>query len=495
MSEKTLAQVLDEHRPQRLSFTAAALLVSVIGNYLFWSTNTLGVNFALFTVAFLATFTGVMWHYGHVKNKVALWLLLPILLLAVNTARFESYFVAELVPLMVGGLTIIYCAWLTLQTKMKDFDLRNVAVFRTPFLWLHFIQYVLKDLKRDSLLGDKATRGRRFNHFVFGLAIAAPLVLLFVLLFSSADPIFKQAVLDLINALDINWETFWRLVVIAFFTIMFAAMFYFTASRKHSVRQHSYLPKNFSVMIVNTILGAINLIFLFFVYIQVRYLFLGGDAIDLLDITYAEYAREGFFQLLFVVMVVGIILTIMYGTVTRTKSALLRIFASLLTIFSGIVCVSALKRMMLYQAEFGQTLLRVHVHAWIIGMMVLLLIGLVFILLRKNLRTLILVEAAVVLVLFVGMSSWNIERFIVNTNIDRSLGSEESLDTLYLTELSTDAVPTLFDRFDELSEEDRATLEEHFENRYDWHRIERRMENTDWRQATFSSMAARDAER
>lgn len=490
--EKSIKQILDERRPQRLSLTLTALALSALFNYLFWDIDVFGINFLIYAISFVALFTGIMWRHNHIKNTNALWLLFPILLLSANVARFETPFVSGIVPLVVVVLIIVYCVWLTLEKhKTKNFDVRNVAVVRSPFIWLQFIKYVFQDLQKDSLLGDSTARHKTFNHILLGLAVATPLVLLFVLLFSSADPVFKQLVTDFFAVLNINWETFWRIFLTAVFAMFGAAALYFVASRKHTTQQHTFTPKNFSTTIVNTVLAAVNLIFVFFIYIQVRYLFLGNDVYDMLDLTYAQYAREGFFQLLFVVIVVGLILTTLYGTVTRTKNLALRCLASALTVFSMAVCFSALKRMALYQAEFGQTLLRIHVYAWIIAMIILLLLGLFFLLSRMPLRKLVATEFIVLLVLFVGMSSWNVEAFIANTNITNAVTGERTLDVDYLGALSTDAVPVLFVRYDELSETAKEALHDNFRNDYSWDRIYRRIQNTDWRQHTLSSVAAK----
>ena len=56
---------------------------------------------------------------------------------------------------------------------------------------------------------------------------------------------------------------------------------------------------------ISTVFGALDLLFLAFVAFQVRYLFGGAGHVEVTDgLTYAEYARQGFFELLAVAALV-----------------------------------------------------------------------------------------------------------------------------------------------------------------------------------------------
>jgi hypothetical protein len=106
-----------------------------------------------------------------------------------------------------------------------------------------------------------------------------------------------------------------------------------------------------------------------------------------------------------------------------------------------IVVLSALRRMQLYQAEFGLTVLRVYATALMLWVAVLLALFAATVL-RGRARGFawrgLLTGAACLL----GLNVLNPEALIVRTNVRR--GSEaHRLDVAYLTRLSADAVPAL----------------------------------------------------
>ncbi len=488
--------VLTKHRPKRLTLTAVALILAALANLFFWGVDS-GLAFFAYVVIFITIFTLTMWRYGHLMQTAALWLLIPIGILSLNVARFETNFVNYIVPLIVIALIIIYCSWLTLRNKSgAPFHLFNVRMVKDLFLPFSATKFVIKDLKRDSLIGDGPKQKRRLNHIIFGLAIGIPLVLLFIWIFSSADPIFKQAVIDFWRKLDIDLITFWRVIKVLFWTILLASVLYFFSSSKHEVLRKVHEIKTYSSTIVNTVLWSLNGIFLLFIYIQVRYLFIGGDIFELRDITYAEYAREGFFQLLVAVFLVAAILAFLYRTITRTKSVMMRALAALLCVFTIVVCFSALKRMGLYQAEFGLTLLRVYVAWTILTLVAMYTLGVIFIAMRLSLARAFVVQSIIVLAALMAFTSVNVERHIVNTNIDRYLVQGKvnaALDTDYLVRLSNDSVPTLFARAGELTEEKHLVMLDLIDLfKFRWQ--DKAIHRDDWRAVTFSSYFAARAE-
>jgi uncharacterized protein DUF4153 len=66
-------------------------------------------------------------------------------------------------------------------------------------------------------------------------------------------------------------------------------------------------------------LGALNLLFLAFVVVQFRYLF-GGEGLveERVGLTYAEYARHGFFELVAVSVLVLVVLLAADALVVRS---------------------------------------------------------------------------------------------------------------------------------------------------------------------------------
>src|SRR5207248_4532498 len=110
---------------------------------------------------------------------------------------------------------------------------------------------------------------------------------------------------------------------------------------------------------VATVLTAVDLLFLVFVIVQFRYLF-GGDALVQItpDLTYAEYARHGFFELVFAVVLVVPVLLAADWLLDRPIRRDALVFRGLAGVQIGLVLAitaSALQRLRLYHASYGLT--------------------------------------------------------------------------------------------------------------------------------------------
>lgn len=494
----SIDELLAAHRPKRLTLTAVALLLAAIWNLLFWGSNA-GISFFMYIAVFAVAFTGLMWRFGHATRKRALWLLIPILVLAFNVARFETPFVESGIPVITVVLLIIYCSWLTLRIpEGARFNLLGVRMFQNIFLPFTTTGMVFKDLKQDTLLGDRADRKTLLHNVLWGLAIAAPIFLIFLGLFMSADPVFKQAVLSIIEKLHIDWETFWRLIIIAFWTLILSSFFYFYSSRAHEMHDTNHDPHDYSTPILNTVFIVLNILFLGFVYIQVRYLFLGSDALALRDLTFAQYAREGFFQLVIAVALVALMGMILYGTLTRTASLLLRSMAMVFLALSVVIAFSALHRLGMYQEVFGLTLSRFYASALVILFAAELTMTIVLIAMRLRFGQAFAIHTAMILTGLMVATGFNVEKRVVQINIDNHLAGRRALDAAYIGDLSNDAMPAIFERFASLDEKTQKAIGEQWkyyeygtQHRYD--ALTNRMEKKDWREFTFAAFLAQQA--
>jgi len=192
-------------------------------------------------------------------------------------------------------------------------------------------------------------------------------------------------------------------------------------------------------------LGAVNALFALFVAVQLAVLF-GGDAYvrGSAGLTYAEYARSGFAQL---VVVAVLTLAVVAGALrwARTdgvrRQRTLRALLCLLCLLTLVVLASALHRLGLYEQAYGYTRTRLAVHA-------LLLFGgalfaLVVVALASDRRAW-LAQATVLLAALAGLVFWvsDPDRRIAAHNVERYEATGR-IDVGYLARLSADAVPAL----------------------------------------------------
>jgi hypothetical protein len=192
-------------------------------------------------------------------------------------------------------------------------------------------------------------------------------------------------------------------------------------------------------------LGLLVLLFAAFVAVQLAVLF--GDSRHVLEtdgLTYADYARGGFWQLL---VVTGLTLAVLAGAArwapreTPADRALIRVVLGALAALTLVIVASALHRMDLYAATYGLTRLRMLValcELWL-GVVFLLVLA-AGIRLRARWLPRAVVAAGVLALL--GLAAINPDGQIADRNITRDQQIHR-IDLGYLSGLSADAVPAL----------------------------------------------------
>lgn len=310
----------------------------------------------------------------------------------------------------------------------------------------------LADARRALPASDHAReRARPIAPVLRGLLIAAPILVVFVSLFAAADPIFARAVEDLVG-LDLDLGDLPGRLMLAAAIAWFAtgAVAMAGSISPPSVEPPSGGPRSWRVGATEatTVLIVVNAVFVGFVALQAAYLFGGLDTMRAIGLTYAEYARQGFFELVAVAgLAVG--LAVALDRLTRARTSWLIGFGVALMTLAGAVLVSSAFRMHLYQEAYGWTELRLYVLATI-GLLAVVVVAMVGGLLTDRVRWIGHVAAIAGLVVGLGLNVIGPVRFITQQNVarltDPTLVPEHGtagLDELYLASLGDDAVPGL----------------------------------------------------
>jgi hypothetical protein len=199
-------------------------------------------------------------------------------------------------------------------------------------------------------------------------------------------------------------------------------------------------------------IAALDLLFLVFCAIQAG-VFLADDKDALLrstGLTYAEYARRGFFQLVVVtVLVLGVVAVAKrYApSGSRGDRGTVRVLLGLLCALTLVVVAVALRRLYLYEETFGWTRLRLWVHAFELWLGFVVVLVAVAGVVRGRVPWLPRTVAASGAVAMIVLALLNPDRFIAEHNVARYADTGK-IDVPYLRGLSADAVPAL----DELPE-------------------------------------------
>jgi len=180
------------------------------------------------------------------------------------------------------------------------------------------------------------------------------------------------------------------------------------------------------------------------VIIQFQYFFGGRTNIHIDGLTYAEYARRGFGELVLVAFF-SLLLFWCLSLVTRRETSTQRKSFSALGVLLGVcvvvILLSAFQRLLLYENAFGFTRLRTYPHVFMVWLGILLAAFIVLELAGRS-RAFGLALLFVTLGFGLTLGSLNVDGFITRRNVARArLGSELDLD--YLLTLSADSTPAL----------------------------------------------------
>ncbi|MGE5243386.1 MAG: DUF4153 domain-containing protein [Betaproteobacteria bacterium] len=327
----------------------------------------------------------------------------------------------------------------------------------------------------------RAAGWRRAATVARGLAIAAPLVVVFGALFMSADAVFAALVA---NVLRFDFERIASHIVLFSIAAWLSTGYlrgFLTgtelpplADRRHGIEGRGVvMPKRpaLGVTEVATVLAAIGLLFLVFVIVQFRYLF-GGDALVQVTpgLTYAQYARRGFFQLVFaVVLVVPVLLAAdwLLARERRRDEVLFRVLAGVQIALVLAITASALERLRLYRASYGLTESRFYAMVLLIWMAVMLL-WLAATVLRGRRDSFAFGALASGLAAVALLFAINPDAIIARTNVARMASADAPVrfDVAYATSLSADAVPVLIDALPTLPRDVQCRLARHMLRRW-----------------------------
>ncbi|MFF0633186.1 DUF4153 domain-containing protein [Nocardia sp. NPDC004151] len=315
-------------------------------------------------------------------------------------------------------------------------------VLAVPFAGLNSWPWLYRAMTRTR---ERAGTGTQ--RVWWSIGAAAALLLIMVPLLAGADAVFAGLVDGLIPAVDVPAVLRWVAVFVVAGSGVAGALYLLAgpapAADDDSFSDRGRGVRRFSPLEWGIPVGALTIVFAAFVATQVAVLF-GGDGYvqRTASLTYAEYARSGFWQL----SIVSLLTLAVIGVVLRfaaqddaAERRWLRIAIAVVIGLALVIVASALHRMWTYQQAYGFTLLRLLVEVfegWIALVYLLLLASLVG--LRRYWVPRVAVGAA--LTTLFALSVLNPEGFVADRNIAR-WQSGKSLDSDYLSSLSPDALP------------------------------------------------------
>ena len=463
-----------------LAVVAAALSLGILGDALLRSFPW-GVNFALWAGALVAAILLLGRSRRAVLAEGGYWLLLPILLFPLAFLWHDSLALRALNLLAL--LTALSLLMLRAQgghlraSSLVGYALGSLIAGVNTAFGMFPLLFGNPEWKKS--LGGESRRGAAVLR---GAAFSLLPLLIFGALFMAADAVFQNLVHRVLHF------DFTHLAVIAF--IALCAGGYLRGllfGKELNLTTEKRLPSlSLGTIEMGLMLGLLDLLFLAFVVVQIRYFF-GGSALvqATTGLTYADYARRGFFQLVTVATLVLPFLLLTHWLLPRGDAQAQRWFRLLAggqMILLFVIMVSAFQRMRLYQAEYGLSEQRLYPTAFM-GWLAVVFVWFGLTVLRGRRERFAFGAMVAGFLLIAVLHALDPDALIARTNLARAQAGR-TFDAHYASSLSADAVPQLVAGLSVLNPQDRCTVAARLLERWS------PPENPDWRAWSYSRSRA-----
>lgn len=335
-----------------VSLLSAILIVIISKLNINWYFKTIMFPFLVITLS-----SSILVAKNKNLNKKAYLLLIPIILILICNI-FLSLLNGQLDSnnkiINVFILPILISIYLfMLIDKNYKLTLQNI-----PLVFNLFPKNLGSNLKYIKL-DNSNKKNEKIINSIIGIFIGIILSSVILALLSSADDYFGKFLYNVklftSSILDIGTITW----IIIFFVILFSIGINILNFKKIDNKKNNKIEPNSTM--ITSMLATINLVFILFLISEISKLC--GNFLKIPSgYIYSSYAREGFFQLLFVTIInFSIILFLLYKTDLINNNKIIKGLTLSLIIFSILLIFNSYYRMFLYIEKFGFTNLRLQV--------------------------------------------------------------------------------------------------------------------------------------
>ena len=330
------------------------VLVPILAAIIIVFFHNLNINWYLKSIvipfSFLIISNIIIYKENKFINKKAYFILIPITLILISDPITKIDASNKFLNVIVLFVLVSIFLFLLVNKNYK------ISVNNISLMFKLFPDKIFSNLKylKPSITKEK---NKKIVNVILGLAIGAGISFVILLLLTSADDYF-DAFLDKFS-ISFNLDISNIILFIIWFIIMFSISI--NVYKNKDIKMREVRLKKIDNTIIITVLSVINFVFVLFLISEISKLC--GNFLQLpKGYIYSSYAREGFFQLLFVTLInFSIISFLMYKTNGIKENKIVRNLIFLLISFSIILIFNSYYRMYLYIDKFGFTVLRLQV--------------------------------------------------------------------------------------------------------------------------------------
>ncbi len=409
--------------------------------------GTAGISVPIFAIVFYSS----LFYYFHENekpiNRTGIFLTIPVFLLAFSFFLHYNPSTQFITWLTLIGLVCIQLVMLGTNPAESLFSYDMLTRVMSKIIGHSFLNLGMPFFSLEFLKKRKTRHSGNAILILIGLAISLPVVIILMGLFMSADAVFENAVNSFIGFIGLDFGNIFADLFLGFFGGLFLAAALLSLKYEEQEKKAAEkIGNSIDGLVIGTFLTIINILLIAFVGFQFAYLFGGTVNIAVSDMTYAEYARRGFFEL---TAASGIIFSISLFVMIMTKKkedklpSWVKLCTVSLCLCNGVLLVSAIKRMLLYVDVYGLSVKRM-LTLWLMCLIGLCLVWMIIKCFMPKMDVMKLIGITVVTGVCI-LSLTNTERLIARYNIDRYISdpTKITLDVYHLGRLSFTAAPEI----------------------------------------------------
>lgn len=442
-------------------FGPSALLYAIFYTFCMFK-NGSGVTFPFFVAGSLLFLCLSLAKLGTTLKRGSVFYMVAMMLLSISTFCTDD---ARIIFFNKLGIFLLMMSLLLKQyydTSQWGFGKFLGSICQLTFCCVGDISRPFRDAaefrKQRTGKGD-----RQIWALGIGMLVGVPLLLVVMVLLSAADAVFRQLTDKFLENINLGN------IVNVIFRIAFLFLFSYCLTSylcKKKMKEEVKDNRTGEPVLAITVTGMLTVLYLIFSGIQVAGLFLGKLQLPE-GYSYAEYAREGFFQLLAVSLLNLVIVLICLSFFRESK--VLKMILTIMSLCTFVMIASSAMRMCIYIMYYYLTFLRVLV-LWALALLAVLFIGVIINIYREDFP-LFRYSMTVVTVLYLALSFAHPDYIIAKVNVaniqemqQQDAGAWEIFepydDYRYLSWLCADAAPVLVPCFEKLGYDMEAFWEE-----------------------------------
>lgn len=430
-------------RKNRWMFSALCLLLGFLAEASLFEEE-IGISYSVWIAAFYLVYFYQFRTVSFTHKQIGLLLFVLIGALSLSYAIYSNPIFNMLnyivIPCLVLAHTVLVISPPQMDWHSKSFLFLMFKKVGHSFSYGKRSLAVVRRRLKKNIDESVYNTGKKM---AIGSLISIPLLFIVTFLLSAADEKFAHLLFSIPEKIwNINTAFSWQVIKIAVLTSLFYC-YLKSAAKKTKIGTPPVKTRkgNWDSIIITTILVFMNLIYLLFTVVQFQYFFSGTLE---QGISYSEYARRGFFELL-VVTVINYAVLLGSISFVKTISFMMKALLTFLIAFSGVLLTSAFLRLLMYEQAYGFTYARVLAHSFMLFLCIVFAVTLV----KVWEQRLSLTRFYIILTLlyYVGLNMVGMDQLIVSSNIARYEDSGK-IDVGYLGTLSYSAVPELVELYE-----------------------------------------------